>query len=102
MILCKREIFMRQSINATQAVRSFSELLNEIKYKGTTYTIERSGKPIAELAPVPASAKKRTLSELHSILDGLPKLGDGASAFSEDVEAVKRAQPLTPTGVKWD
>jgi antitoxin (DNA-binding transcriptional repressor) of toxin-antitoxin stability system len=38
---------MRQTINATQAVRTFSELLNEIKYKGTTYTIERSGKPIA-------------------------------------------------------
>jgi hypothetical protein len=32
---------MRQTINATQAVRTFSELLNEIKYKGTTYTCHR-------------------------------------------------------------
>lgn len=49
---------MRYTINATTAVRTFSELLNEIKYKGTVYTIERSGKPIAELSPVSSPAGK--------------------------------------------
>jgi antitoxin (DNA-binding transcriptional repressor) of toxin-antitoxin stability system len=92
---------MRQTINATQAVRTFSELLNEIKYKGTTYTIERSGKPIAELSPVSPSVRKKTLSELPSILDSLPKLGDDAEVFAEDVEEVKKMQPLVPKGVKW-
>ncbi len=92
---------MRQTINATQAVRTFSELLNEIKYKGTTYTIERSGKPIAELSPVSSSVRKKTLSELSSILDSLPKLGDDAEVFAEDVEEVRKTQPLVPKGVKW-
>ena len=92
---------MRQTINATQAVRTFSELLNEIKYKGTTYTIERSGKPIAELSPVSSSLRKKTLSELSSILDSLPKLGDDAEVFAEDVEEVRKTQPLVPKGVKW-
>lgn len=92
---------MRQTINATQAVRTFSELLNEIKYKGTTYTIERSGKPIAELSPVSVSARKKTLSELSSILDNLPKLGDDAEVFAEDVKEVRKTQPLVPKGVKW-
>jgi antitoxin (DNA-binding transcriptional repressor) of toxin-antitoxin stability system len=91
---------MRQTINATQAVRTFSELLNEIKYKGTTYTIERSGKPIAELSPVSSSVRKKTLSELSSILDSLPKLGDDAEVFAEDVEEVRKTQPLVPKGVK--
>lgn len=93
---------MRQRINATQAVRSFSELLNEIKYKGTTYTIERSGKPIAELSPVSSPARKRTLSELPAILESLPKLGDDAVVFAEDVEKVKQAQPTVSQGVAWD
>ncbi len=92
---------MRRTINATQAVRSFSELLNEIKYKGTTYTIERSGKPIAELSPVSPPARKRTLSELPSILDSLPKLGDDASVFAEDIKNVKNTQPMVPKGVTW-
>ena len=92
---------MRYTINATQAVRSFSELLNEIKYKGTTYTIERSGKPIAELSPVSPPLKKRILSELPSILDNLPKLGDDALAFAEDIEDIKKTQPLAPKGVTW-
>jgi antitoxin (DNA-binding transcriptional repressor) of toxin-antitoxin stability system len=92
---------MRQTINATQAVRTFSELLNEIKYKGTTYTIERSGKPIAELSPVSSSVRKKTLSELSSILDSLPKLGDDAEVFAEDVKDVRNTQPLVPKGVKW-
>jgi len=88
---------MRQTINATQAVRSFSELLNEIKYKGTTYTIERSGKPIAELSPV-SPPVRRILSELPSILAGLPKLREDASAFAEDIEDVKKSQPQVPKG----
>jgi antitoxin (DNA-binding transcriptional repressor) of toxin-antitoxin stability system len=92
---------MRQTISASQAVRSFSELLNEIKYKGTTYTIERSGKPVAELSPVSSSTKRRTLSELPSILNSLPKLGGDASAFTEDIEDIKKLQPLAPEGDKW-
>jgi antitoxin (DNA-binding transcriptional repressor) of toxin-antitoxin stability system len=92
---------MRQTISASQAVRSFSELLNEIKYKGTTYTIERSGKPVAELSPVSSSTKRRTLSELPSIINSLPKLGSDASAFAEDIEDIKKLQPLTPEGDKW-
>ena len=91
---------MRQTINATKAVRTFSELLNEITYKGTTYTIERSGKPIAELSPVSSSLREKTLSELSSILDSLPKLGDDAEVFAEDVEEVRKMQPLVPKGVK--
>ena len=92
---------MRQTISATQAVRSFSELLNEIRYKGTTYTIERSGKPVAELSPVSSSTKRRTLSELPSILISLPKLGSDASTFAEDIEDIKKLQPLAPEGDKW-
>jgi len=92
---------MKQIINATQAVRSFSELLNEIKYNGTTYTIERSGKPIAELSPISPALGKRILSELPSIISSLPKLGDDADAFAEDVEDIKNMQPLLPEGNKW-
>lgn len=92
---------MRYTINATTVVRTFSELLNEIKYKGTVYTIERSGKPIAELSPVSPSAGKRTLSELPGILESLPKLGDDARTFAGDIERIREKQPKVPKGDAW-
>ena len=92
---------MRYTINATTEVRTFSELLNEIKYKGTVYTIERSGKPIAELSPVSSPAGKRTLSELPGILEALPKLGDDARTFAGDIERIRKKQPQVPKGDAW-
>ncbi|MGC9325887.1 MAG: hypothetical protein ACP5G0_14185 [Desulfomonilia bacterium] len=92
---------MRHVINATQAVRSFSEILNEIKYKGATYTIERSGKAIAELSPVSSPLKKRVLSELLIMLKNLPKLGNDAVVFTEDIGDIKKTQPGAPKSDTW-
>ena len=36
---------MIQTITVTDAVRNFSELLNNIRYRGERYTILKGGKP---------------------------------------------------------
>lgn len=36
---------MNVPISSTEAVRNFSELLNNIKYRGDRYTVIRGGKP---------------------------------------------------------
>lgn len=39
-------------INATEASRNFSRILDTVEHDGTTYVIVRHGSPIAQLAPV--------------------------------------------------
>ena len=53
---------MIQTITVTDAVRSFSELLKCIRYRGERYTILKRGKPMATIGPVEGSAKETKLS----------------------------------------
>ncbi|HNV55997.1 MAG TPA: antitoxin [Smithellaceae bacterium] len=91
---------MIKTISATDAVRTFSELLNAIKYKGEFYTIIRGGKPAATIGPVEAVTSMRTLKELALVLKAMPKLDDD-DKFAADVEDIITNQPVTPEGSSW-
>jgi antitoxin (DNA-binding transcriptional repressor) of toxin-antitoxin stability system len=94
-------MFMAKAITATDAVRKFSDLLNTIRFKGERYTILRGGKPIATLGPAMSSGQQSTLGELSQILKKLPKLGDEAAAFDEDLRKIAKKQPTLPRGRTW-
>lgn len=91
---------MVKTISATDAVRTFSELLNAIKYKGEFYTIIRGGKPAATIGPVETITSMRTLKELALVLKAMPKLDDD-DKFAADVEDIITSQPVTPEGSSW-
>ena len=91
---------MMKTISATDAVRTFSELLNAIKYKGEFYTIIRGGKPAATIGPVETVTSMRTLKELALVLKAMPKLDDD-DKFAADVEDIITNQPVTPEGSSW-
>jgi antitoxin (DNA-binding transcriptional repressor) of toxin-antitoxin stability system len=91
---------MMKTISATDAVRTFSELLNAIKYKGEFYTIIRGGKPAATIGPVETITSMRTLKELALVLKAMPKLDDD-DKFAADVEDIITSQPVTPEGSSW-
>jgi antitoxin (DNA-binding transcriptional repressor) of toxin-antitoxin stability system len=91
---------MIKTISATDAVRTFSELLNAIKYKGEFYTIIRGGKPAATIGPVETITSMRTLKELALVLKAMPKLDDD-DKFAADVEDIITSQPVTPEGSSW-
>jgi len=92
---------MEKRITATKAVRDFSELLNTIKFGGDRYIIERSGKPVACMAPLKETKKIRTLKELKSLLEELPCLGDELDAFAKDVEDIVACGPPLPKENSW-
>lgn len=92
---------MDKNIQATEAVRRFSEILNTIRFKGEHYIIQRGGKPVAFMGPVEESRKERTLKELNGLLERLPKLGKEAKTFERDVEEIRRHQPTLPAGEEW-
>jgi antitoxin (DNA-binding transcriptional repressor) of toxin-antitoxin stability system len=65
---------MKLHISATEAARSFSELMNRVRYRGESFVVERGGKPICEI--LPAKPPKFSGSELANLLRTLPKPDD--------------------------
>jgi prevent-host-death family protein len=93
---------MIKTINATDAVRTFSELLNSVKYKGDRFTIVRGGKPAANIVPIESVPAKRTLGELRMLIKNLPSLGEDAERFARDIEKTIRKQPSMPENASWE
>jgi antitoxin (DNA-binding transcriptional repressor) of toxin-antitoxin stability system len=79
---------MKSRISATEAARSFSELMNRVRYRGESFVVERSGKPICEI--VPAGPPKFSGAELAGLLRSLPKPD---AEYLEVVEELIAKQP---------
>lgn len=93
---------MRATISATEAVRNFSEILNNIRYRGDHYTIMRGGKPAASIVPAEETVRERPLAELRGILKALPRLDRTDTAFAGDVLAAAKVQPALPESTEWE
>jgi antitoxin (DNA-binding transcriptional repressor) of toxin-antitoxin stability system len=76
---------MKSRISATEAVRSFSELMNRVRYRGESFIVERGGKPICEI--LPAGPPKFSGAELAKLLHSLPKPDLEYLAIVEDLIA---------------
>ena len=79
---------MKSRISATQAARSFSELMNRVRYRGESFVVERGGKPICEI--LPARPPKFNGADLAALLRSLPKPD---KAYLKIVEEVAAKQP---------
>jgi len=93
---------MATAISATDAVRQFSELLNNIRYRGESYTVIRGGKPAASLVPVEAGRQERTMGELRGIISTLPHLDPADTTFTDDVLSAVTSQPSLPDKSVWE
>jgi prevent-host-death family protein len=57
-------------VTATEAARNFARLLDRAQHDGASFTIERHGRPVAEIRP-PRPA--RTVGDLRALLrEGAP------------------------------
>jgi antitoxin (DNA-binding transcriptional repressor) of toxin-antitoxin stability system len=74
---------MKSRISATDAVRSFSELMNRVRYRGESFIVERGGKPICEI--LPARPPNFSGAELAKLLRSLPKPDAEYLAILEDL-----------------
>lgn len=62
-----------KSISATDAARSFADVINRVRYQGEHYEVVRNGEPVARIAPtVPARAL--SVQEFADLLRNLPPL----------------------------
>ena len=79
-----------KSIAATTAAKNFGTLVDRVRDHGTTFLIERHGRPVAQIGPVDA-APKATLRGLAAYLKAAPKLDEATLRFVEDgIDAMNR------------
>lgn len=88
---------MGTKISATQAARTFSDLLNRVRYKGEEFVVERNGEPVCRIVPV--EPKSFTGADLIRLLKSLPKPDPG---FWDDVEWATKHQPPMPKKSPWE
>jgi prevent-host-death family protein len=85
-------ILMTTHVSATEAVRTFSELLSRIRYRGEEFVVVRAGEPVCRMTPA-APAKRLSLRDLASLLREIPKPD---AAFAADVRRASRTQGRAP------
>jgi antitoxin (DNA-binding transcriptional repressor) of toxin-antitoxin stability system len=76
---------MKSRISATKAARSFSELMNRVRYRGESFIVERGGKPICEI--LPARPPRFSGADLASLLRSLPRPDEEYLAILEELIA---------------
>ncbi len=80
---------MNSTITATEAARSFSDLLNRVRYRGETFRIVRGGEDVAELR----AASSQSGISLRELLDKIQTEETKDSAFADDLERIQSEQP---------
>lgn len=78
-------------ISATEAARSFSELVDRVCYRGETFVIERGGEPVCEISHV--KPLHFTGADFLTLLHSLPKSDPG---YWDAVEKSTKQTPAVP------
>ena len=88
-----------ERLTVTDAKRDFSNLVNRVYAEGISVELEQGDKVVARLTPAgPCSPLK--VRDLNTFLLGLPRLGDDAEVFCEDLRDIRRQFPAEAN--PWD
>jgi antitoxin (DNA-binding transcriptional repressor) of toxin-antitoxin stability system len=79
-------------LSDTEAVRTFSDLLKRIQYRGEEFVVERAGEPVCRMTPA-APIKRLSFRDLAALLREIPKPDAGSAA---DVRSAARSQGRLP------
>jgi prevent-host-death family protein len=82
---------MESHITATEAARTFSDLLNRVLYRGEVFVVERGGQPVCRI--VPAGGVGFKFRDLVRLWKTIPKPDPD---YWNTLEKINRAQPPLP------
>jgi antitoxin (DNA-binding transcriptional repressor) of toxin-antitoxin stability system len=85
-----------KKISATEAARSFSDVVARVRYRGEEFIVERGGEPVCKISPVGAGAAKTTIGDVLSLLDNLPAVDDAFRAAVLDLTRTQGDLPRSP------
>ena len=86
-----------QRISAAKAARSFSEILNRVKYRGESFIVERNREPICRIEPV-GRRKPVTARDFADFWASLPRPDDKLAGDLEEIHNMFRELPRSA----WD
>jgi antitoxin (DNA-binding transcriptional repressor) of toxin-antitoxin stability system len=87
---------MTTHVSATEAVRTFSDLLNRIRYRGEEFVVERAGEAVCRMTPA-GPPKRLTLANLAALLRELPR-PDAGFAYAVRRAAGRQGRLPSPWG----
>lgn len=88
------------TITATEAMRTFSDLLNKVHYQGKTFEIKRGKEIIATIGPATPLGKGVAISELNDFFAALPSLEkEDAIQFKKTLRDIR--SKMKPRGNPW-
>ena len=82
-----------KTISATEAARSFSDVVARVRYRGETFIVEKSGEAVCQILPAGAGTAKGTIGDVLGLLDTLPPMEDG---YRKVVRQAVRRQSKVP------
>ena len=82
---------MKLTISVTEAARNFADIVSRVFYRGEHFVLERGGRPVARLIPVPRGGR---LGDLPGLLEDVPRLStEEAEALGRDVHEARESLP---------
>jgi antitoxin (DNA-binding transcriptional repressor) of toxin-antitoxin stability system len=83
-----------KKISATEAARSFSDVVSRVRYQGEEFIVEKGGEEVCRISPMQGSRPARsTIGDFLRLLDELPPIDEG---YRRAVTAVTRKQGKMP------
>ena len=82
----------QKKITATEAARSFSDLLSRVRYAGESFLVVRNGEVMCRIEPA-GDARRTTVGDLLDALENAPA---SDREFADDVEKAQKKQPRLP------
>ena len=82
-----------KKISATDAARSFSDVVARVHYRGEEFVVEKGGEAVCRISPVGQGATKSTIGDLLSLLETMAPVDD---SYRETVLELTRKQPKLP------
>jgi antitoxin (DNA-binding transcriptional repressor) of toxin-antitoxin stability system len=88
-----RRAIAMERVGLADAERHFSELVERVYSEGIVVELDRGDRVVARISPArPTSPLK--VRDLNAFLQSLPRLGEDAEAFREDLRAVRQSFPV--------
>jgi antitoxin (DNA-binding transcriptional repressor) of toxin-antitoxin stability system len=81
-----------ERIALADAERDFTQLIQRVCTDGVTVEVDGGDRIIARISPVEPRPALQVM-DLNSFLQSLPKLGDDADGFVEDLQRIRREFP---------
>ncbi|MGX6960244.1 MAG: antitoxin [Rickettsia endosymbiont of Pentastiridius leporinus] len=95
---------MAQIIKATEVVRSFSDIMNRVYYKGESFDVQKGNNIVARISPAETKPSMPTKT-LEDFFSGGPHLDpEDVEQFIKDIDDIRRSTRINIKELyhKWD